>query len=104
MANVEKTFPQATGKVLYCFPEERYALSFSAWSGTRALATESAAPNLGRYTVTLDDTYRYWLVFEGSATPADWDQWIDKIDIYSGVIRAEDLDTSAIVKINQHRS
>jgi len=103
VANIEKTFPQATGKLLTLFPHEKEGVSLASWSSLKAEAEERAAPNLGRYDVTLDDTYRYWMVFEGSTQPTDWDQWVDVIDIYDGKILADDLDPSALAKINQHR-
>ena len=82
MANVAKTFTSAPDKVLYLFPHSRYNVSLADWGDDAVEATEQAAPDLGRYDVTLDDTYRYWMVFEGAAQPTDWDQYVDIIDIY----------------------
>jgi hypothetical protein len=104
VADLEKTFPQESGLTLYCFPDQRYDdVSLDDWDDLAVDANEQAAPDLGRYDVTLDDTYRYWMVFEGATQPTDWDQWIDVIDIYDGQITAENLSTSAIAKINQSR-
>lgn len=104
MADIEKTFPAESGLILYCFPDQRYGVSLADWDDDAAEATEQASPNLGRYDVTLDDTYRYWLVFEGEDQPTDWDQWVDVVDIYEGVLQSADFADSAIAKINQHRS
>ena len=104
MADIEKTFPAESGLILYCFPDQRYGVSLADWDDDAVVADEQDAPNLGRYDVTLDDTYRYWMVFDGAAQPADWDQWVDVIDVHDGQLRAADISTDAIVKINQHRS
>ena len=81
MAETQKTFPAESGLILYCFPDQRYGVSLADWDDDAAEATEQAAPNLGRYDVTLDDTYRYWMVFEGGDQPTDWDQWVIQLDI-----------------------
>jgi len=104
MANVAKTFPTAPGKFLYLFPHSRYGVSLADWgTATRKTATEQAAPNLGLYDVTLDDAYRYWMVFEGVTAPTDWDMYVDIIDIYDGALQSTDFSDSALAKINQHR-
>ena len=103
MADITKTFVQATDKLLTLFPHRRHGVSLANWNSLKREADEDAAPNLGSYTVTLDDTYRYWFVYEGSDAPDDWDQWVDILDIYDGAIRSEDLGTSALAAINKNR-
>jgi len=104
MANLAISFDADAGKTYRLFPAPRYGLSLADWTTYKKNATEQSSPNAGTYTATIDDTYRYYRVFEGDSQPANWSLWDYEVDIYSGVIRAEDLDTSAIVKINQHRS
>lgn len=103
MANIEKKFTQATDKILYLFPHVQYGLNITSWGDNSVEATEDESPNLGRYSVTLDDTYRYWYVFEGEDQPIDWDQWVDVVDIYDGITTSNDLSDSAIAKINQYK-
>lgn len=104
MANILKKFVSAPNKILYLFPHADYELSFSTWEANKKQATQESAPDLGRYSVTLDDTYRYWMIFEGSGTPSDWDQWTGIYDIYASMVIVDDIKTLAITKINQHRS
>ena len=103
MANIEKDFVFDTGKTLRLFPDRRYGVSPSTWGSNAKVATEQSSPNHGTYDVTLDDTYRYWMGFEGSGQPANWGLWQFVLDIYDGKILADDLDPSALAKINQHR-
>jgi hypothetical protein len=83
VADVPITFPAESVPSLACFPDQRYGISLSQWDDFAVEAIEQSAPNLGRYDVTLDDTYRYWMVFEGliQTQPTDWNQWIDVIDL-----------------------
>lgn len=103
MTNVVKPFLAESGLILSCYPDRRYDLSLDDWNDHMSVAEEEDSPDLGSYLVTLDDTYRYWLVFEGEDQPTDWDQWVDNIDIKDGKITSDDLDDTAITKINQNR-
>jgi hypothetical protein len=103
MAETQKTFPAESGLILYCFPDQRYGVSLADWDDEAAEATEQSAPNLGRYDVTLDDTYRYWMVFEGEDQPTDWDQWVLQLDIGEVLLTAESFSESAIARINSIR-
>lgn len=59
-----------TGRTIYAFPD---GASLSAWTASRVLLTESAAPNTGRYTANLDDSIdTLWRAFEGASQPASW--------------------------------
>ena len=67
-----------TGLTLYWYPISR---SLSDWETYRTLATESGAPNTGRYLATLQsstanltvDPYATFVMFSGSAQPASFD-------------------------------
>jgi hypothetical protein len=102
MANLAITFDGEVGKTYRLFPAPRYNLSLADWATYKKDATQQASPNTGKYDVTVDDTYRYYRVFDGE-TPASWALWELEIDIYNGAIRADDFSDSALAKINQHR-
>lgn len=104
MADKAVSFMADTGKTTYrLFPSQENGVSLSTWGSNAKVATEAAAPDLGKYTATVDDTYRYWTLFDGASQPASWGEWVAVIDIHDGVIRSEDLDTSALAAINKHR-
>jgi hypothetical protein len=69
MANVTVTFSDSVGLTLYAFPT---TLSLADWTTYRAAATEASAPNTGRYSVTLNDTYLEYYVFSGASQPASF--------------------------------
>jgi hypothetical protein len=69
MANVTVTFSDSVGLTLYAFPT---TLSLADWTTYRAACTEASAPNTGRYSVTLNDTYLEYYVFSGASQPASF--------------------------------
>jgi hypothetical protein len=79
-------FNTTTGGTYYAYPLTQ---SLASWATYRALLTEAAAPNLGRYTATLNDTYGMsWAVFSGSSQPSSWDLNVAMIDITSDAIQS----------------
>lgn len=70
-----------TGQTLYWYPVSR---SLADWTIYRVAATESIAPNLGRYTATLDtdscdlsvDTDCVFALFVGASQPGSFDSAI----------------------------
>lgn len=81
MADKDISFLWDIDKTLRLFPDRRYGLSLSTWGANAKTADEEAAPNKGSYESTVDDTYRYYVLFEGSAQPDDWSEWLAVIDI-----------------------
>ncbi len=73
------------GETLYAFPASQSLANWStggSGSGYRILLDDPAAPNLGRYTGTLDDANGYeWFVFSGASQPTDWGDAIGAIDL-----------------------
>lgn len=56
-----------TGSTFYAFPDNQ---SLADWTTYRRPLTENSAPNLGRYSGTVDDDIsNLWWLFEGSAQP-----------------------------------
>lgn len=76
MTVYEKQFIQPTGGTYSAYPLEASngaGVSLSLWSTYRVAATESIAPNLGRYTVSIDDAFPIWAILEqGASQPANW--------------------------------
>lgn len=67
--------------------------------------TEASAPNLGRFSVTLDDSVAtVWRVFIGATQPDSWDDYEIEIDLAGVTLTNLSFADSAIAKINQHRS
>ena len=74
-------FSEATGQTIYAFPR---GVSLASWSSSRLICTESASPNLGNYTVTLNEvTATEWALFIGVTQPANWDAEIGSISLQS---------------------
>lgn len=90
MANISRSFVSAPNKTLTLFPHSVYGLDLADWGTYSKSSTQQDAPNLGRYDTVLDDTYRLWMIFEGSAQPTDWDKWIGKYDIDELIITESD--------------
>ncbi len=87
MSNQTVRFSEATGQTLYAFPR---SFIFSDWVASRVAVPESSAPNLGKYTATLDDTIdTEWAIFSGASQPSSWDNEIGSIS----------LETSAVINI-----
>ena len=84
MANLAITFDAQAGKTYRLFPAPRYNLSLGDWATYKKNATEQSAPNAGKYSATVDDTYRYYRVFQGDSQPANWGLWELEIDIFDG--------------------
>ena len=103
MANITITFPAEADLTLRAFPDEQYGVSLADWGTDAKVATQSDAPNKGKYTATLDDTYRYWAVFIGAGQPNDWGLAEYLVDIHAGILQSTDFSDSALAKINQHR-
>lgn len=103
MANVDRVFSGEIDTTYRLFPDQRYELSLSDWGTYVKTPVERSSPDKGQYDVTLDDTYRYWMVFATSVQPDNWSEWELIVDIESGKITSDDLSQSAIVKINQYR-
>lgn len=87
MANVTKRFSEQTGQALYAFPR---SLVFSSWSTGKVFIPENVAPDLGRYTFTLDDSIdTEWAIFVGASQPASWDNEIGSISLDSVVVNVQ---------------
>jgi hypothetical protein len=71
-----KQFVKPTGGTYSAFPFESMngsAVSLNLWSTYRAAAVEASAPNLGLYTVTIDDAFPIWAILsQGVTQPANW--------------------------------
>lgn len=75
-----------TGQTLYWFPLSR---SLDDWTTYRVQATESASPDLGRYSVTLEsasadlteDPDATFILFVGSAQPSSFTEGIQATDL-----------------------
>lgn len=80
MADKAIKFKYDPDKTLRLFPDERYDLSLSTWVANAKVANQRAEPDKGLYDATIDDTYRYWVVFEGVDQPADWSKWLYLLD------------------------
>lgn len=96
MANKLITFKEDPDKALRLFPDERYDISLSTWGTNARVATQAASPNQGKYSATVDDTYRYWTVFEGATQPANWSSWLQVIDI-----EEETISNALLTMINE---
>lgn len=84
MANQVKRFSETSGLALYAFPR---SFVFSSWVASRVSIPESAAPNLGKYTATLDDSIdTEWSIFVGIGQPASWDDEIGSISLDSSSV------------------
>lgn len=71
MASYQVYFIHTTGLTLSAFP---LSASLADWSSLRLACTESVAPNLGRYSVTITDDYAEWVIFEkGVTAPTTFD-------------------------------
>ena len=74
-------FSEATGQTIYAFPR---GVSLASWASSRVICTESASPNLGNYTVSLNEaTATEWALFLGATQPANWDAEIGSISLQS---------------------
>jgi len=102
MADKAIKFKYDPDKTLRLFPDERHDVSLDTWVANAKVANQREAPNKGLYDAIIDDTYRYWVVFEGSDQPTDWSKWVMVVDIESGKITADDLTPSALQIINQN--
>lgn len=80
MADRDITFPWDADATIRLFPDQRYGLSLSTWATHVKTPTQQAAPNKGRYDATTNDTYRFYMIFEGSSQPSDWGLWLAVID------------------------
>lgn len=68
-----------SGNVLYAFPVSQ---SLANWATYRVSLAENSAPNTGRYSGVLNDANGIdWRVFQGSAQPNAWDEYIASIDL-----------------------
>ena len=64
--------------------------SLADWSTHRVQLTEKAAPNLGRYQGSADDTKGYdWAVFSGANQPDSWDERVAIVDLRHSAIVEE---------------
>jgi len=80
----------ATGQTLYWFPLSR---SLADWATYRVLATEASAPNLGKYSATLDsddtdlalDPDAPFVLFAGATQPADFTEGLQTTDVIGSV-------------------
>jgi len=82
MASILTNFKEDTGQTLYAFPMMNSvgtAVSLADWATYRKACTEAASPNVGRYSVTLDDGYQDYWVFSGASQPANWNASIDVV-------------------------
>ena len=79
-----------TGQTLYWFPLSR---SLADWTTYRVLATEAIAPNLGKYSATLDsddadlsvDPDAPFVLFAGASQPSDFTAGLQTTDIVDAV-------------------
>jgi hypothetical protein len=75
-----------TGQTLYWFPMSR---SLADWTTYRVLATESSAPDLGKYSATLDsdnadltaDPDAPFMLFSGAAQPSDFTEGLQVTEV-----------------------
>jgi hypothetical protein len=75
MASRSVSTTQTTGLTLYAYPD---GVSLANWSTSRVAITEQAAPNLGRYAGTLDDSIAtLWRLFIGASQPSGWDDAVE---------------------------
>lgn len=86
MADVVKTFSAEVDQDYYLYPHQDYGLSLADWATHVKPATQADAPNKARYSATLDDTYRYWMVFIGATQPTDWSEWEYVVDLEADAI------------------
>ena len=85
-----KYFTAPTGSVVKALPFPAGSLANYVSQGVAAV--EAAAPNLGRFSISLDDaTSMQWYLFIGSSQPTSWDDWYQSFDLTPVV----DLDTLA---------
>lgn len=90
----------ATGQTLYWFPISR---SLADWTTYRVLATEAGAPNLGRYSATLDsvnadltaDPDATFVLFSGSSQPSNFTDAIQATDVLSEADASGTTDASS---------
>jgi hypothetical protein len=74
-----KHFTAPTGSIVKALPFPSGSL---ADYGTGVLATEAATPNLGKFSISLDDSVsEFWYLFIGNNTPASWDDWYLAFDL-----------------------
>jgi hypothetical protein len=78
-----KYFTAPTGSVIKALPFPSGSL---ANYGSAVQATEASAPNLGRFSISLnDETSMQWYLFIGSTTPSSWDDWYQAFDLSPSV-------------------
>ena len=102
MANITVPFSAPTASTAKALPFPGGSLADYVASGVAA--TEADSPDLGRFSITLDDAVAtVWRVFLGAGQPASWDDYELEIDLLGDVLTAANFSDSALAKINQHR-
>lgn len=71
-----------SGTVIYAYPDNASLTDYAGGSTPRIQLVEQAAPNLGRYTATLNGTVsQLWRAFIGATQPANWNASIELFDL-----------------------
>ncbi len=86
MATKATLITYLTGQTLYWFPASR---SLADWTTYRVLAVEASAPNLGKYSATLDsdsadlteDPDAPFVLFEGAAQPSSFEDGLQTTNV-----------------------
>lgn len=79
-------FTTDPGLTLFAFPRGADLATYVA-SVNRIALPQDPAPNLGRYSYSLDpEVSRYWGIFSGATQPANWGAEIGLIDLEDGAI------------------
>ena len=80
---------QPTGGTYYAYPVGQ---SLASWATYRVQLAEAVAPNLGRYSGSLDDANgTTWQVFSGASQPASWDLSLATYDLTGNRTYAQTL-------------
>lgn len=66
---------------LYVMPYNPGSISLANWNTLRRAATELASPNLGLYSVSLDQAQTVHRVFKGSTVPSSWDDHLHELEL-----------------------
>jgi hypothetical protein len=78
--NATYYFSEATGQTdLSAYPFEHPATSFANWDTLKRAATELAAPNLGLYSVSLDQAFEIHRIFKGATAPTSWNNHLQEL-------------------------
>lgn len=72
-------FADTSGQTIYAYP---HGVTLANWATSRVLATEGTSPDLGRYSVTVDDAVgTQWELFVGATQPGSWAESIGAFSV-----------------------